>query len=102
MQKNTDPTKNVVQKGNAVKYDHIGVDTDYHCLNCQHHHCKVCGTCHRCGCTNWKRNHKELHDADKEYQRVHKHQIEYKTKKNRAKRLRYKANLIKRKENKNE
>jgi predicted ATP-dependent serine protease len=84
-----------------MKLGHIGVDTDYHCKNCQHHHCKICGKCHRCGCTEWLRNTKELHDADKEYLRTHKHQIERKRIKNKAKRIRHKANKRKRMENRN-
>lgn len=33
---------------------HIGVDTVYHCANCNHHHCILCGICHRCGCETYK------------------------------------------------
>lgn len=65
-------------------FDHIGKDTDYHCFNCQHHHCKICHTCHRCGCTEWVKNPKELPDAEKEYQRTHRKQIRLKTEKNRS------------------
>jgi predicted ATP-dependent serine protease len=82
-----------------VKSDHIGVDTDYHCLNCEHHHCKICGKCHRCGCIRWKRNTKELHDGDKEYIRVNVKKIRRKTEKNRAKRKRYKENKRRRRLN---
>jgi len=33
-----------------MTFDHIGIDTAYHCVVCGHHHCIKCKKCHRCGC----------------------------------------------------
>lgn len=40
----------------GLRFDHIGVDTAYHCMNCGHHHCLNCKVCHRCGCEEYKAN----------------------------------------------
>lgn len=85
-----------------MKHDHIGIDTDYHCINCGHHHCKICPTCHRCGCTDWKRTPNEPADKDKDFKKIRKELKERKRIKNRAKKKRYKENLRKRREKLNE
>jgi len=49
----------------GLKFDHIGIDTAYHCLDCGHHHCAKCKTCHRCGCTEYIVNSTEKRNAKK-------------------------------------
>lgn len=46
-----------------MEFDHMGVDTAYHCRICNHHHCRRCGTCHRCGCETYLANEKERRKA---------------------------------------
>lgn len=50
-----------------MKFDHIGADDYGYCLNCGHHHCKICGECHRCGCADFRTTKKaRLADIRKE------------------------------------
>lgn len=71
---------------------HIGKDTQTHCLNCHHHHCTICKTCHRCGCTDWGNNTKEKPDHIKEYERRHGKQIKKLKERKRIKQKRYRLN----------
>lgn len=49
----------VLNPNSKKVFDHIGVDTKYHCEKCNHHHCVICGICHRCGCTTYVKSRAE-------------------------------------------